>query len=73
MRSRVELVSVLEGRDLTHFDYKSGKFYHSENPFLRVRNRKVLLGHSKHKSIEDSYGFTYSLLSSLSHPIEEDA
>nr|XP_046240652.1 methyl-CpG-binding domain protein 1b isoform X3 [Scatophagus argus] len=40
VRSRVELVSVLEGvLDLTSFDYKTGKFYDGEAPPIRVRNR----------------------------------
>ncbi|XP_030584942.1 uncharacterized protein LOC115780095 isoform X3 [Archocentrus centrarchus] len=40
VRSRVELASVLEGQDLSNFEYKTGKFYDSENPLPRVRNRK---------------------------------
>ncbi|XP_044075545.1 methyl-CpG-binding domain protein 1b isoform X2 [Siniperca chuatsi] len=40
VRSRVELVSVLEGfLDLSAFEYKTGKFYDGEAPPIRVRNR----------------------------------
>ncbi|CAN9512469.1 unnamed protein product [Ophioblennius macclurei] len=40
VRSRVELLSVLEGQlDLSHFDYKTGKFIDSGAPPIRVRNR----------------------------------
>lgn len=52
MRSRVELVSVLEGfLDLATFDYKSGKFYDGEAPPARVRNRVKVLA---------SFGTSYS-------------
>lgn len=41
-RSRVELVSVLNGtRDLTTFDYKSGQFCDGKVPPIRIRTRKV--------------------------------
>ncbi|XP_010733260.1 uncharacterized protein LOC104922198 isoform X1 [Larimichthys crocea] len=40
VRSRVELISVLEGiLDLSHFEYKTGKFYDGEAQPIRVRNR----------------------------------
>ncbi|KAM9362188.1 methyl-CpG-binding domain protein 1b [Symphorus nematophorus] len=40
VRSRVELLSVLEGcLDLTTFEYKTGKFYDGVAPPTRVRNR----------------------------------
>ncbi|XP_073324988.1 methyl-CpG-binding domain protein 1b isoform X2 [Pagrus major] len=40
VRSRVELVSVLEGfLDLSTFDYKTGKFYEGVAPPTRARNR----------------------------------
>lgn len=44
VRSRVELISVLEGQDLSNFEYKTGKFYHGETPLPRIRSRKVSLG-----------------------------
>lgn len=45
VRSRVELVSVLEGfLDLATFDYKTGKFYDGQAPPTRVRNRAKVLG-----------------------------
>ncbi|XP_013771327.1 uncharacterized protein LOC102210116 [Pundamilia nyererei] len=40
VRSRVELISVLEGQDLSNFEYKTGKFYHGETPLPRIRSRK---------------------------------
>ncbi|KAK2862540.1 hypothetical protein Q5P01_002073 [Channa striata] len=40
VRSRVELMSVLEGiLDLSTFDYKSGRLFDGETPPIRVRNR----------------------------------
>ncbi|XP_068450945.1 methyl-CpG-binding domain protein 1b isoform X2 [Clinocottus analis] len=40
VRSRVELVSLMEGQlDLSTFDYKSGKFYDGEAPPVRIRHR----------------------------------
>ncbi|XP_069368322.1 methyl-CpG-binding domain protein 1b isoform X2 [Paralichthys olivaceus] len=40
VRSRVELVSVLEGiLDLSTFDYKSGKFYDGKARPMRIRHR----------------------------------
>lgn len=40
VRSRVELISVMEGHlDLTTFDYKTGKFYDGQAPPIRIRNR----------------------------------
>lgn len=41
-RSRVELVSVLNGiLDLTTFDYKTGQFWDIKLPPIRIRTRKV--------------------------------
>lgn len=41
-RSRVELVSVLNGiLDLTTFDYKTGQFCDGKVPPIRIRSRKV--------------------------------
>lgn len=43
-RSRVELVSVLNGiLDLTTFDYKTGQFWDIKLPPIRIRTRKVSL------------------------------
>ncbi|CAJ1051311.1 methyl-CpG-binding domain protein 1b [Xyrichtys novacula] len=40
VRSRVELLSVLEGQcDLSSFEYKSGKFLEGEVPPIRIRHR----------------------------------
>nr|XP_020448311.1 methyl-CpG-binding domain protein 1-like isoform X2 [Monopterus albus] len=39
VRSRVELASVLEGHDLSTFEYKTGKFHDGEIPPTRFRNR----------------------------------
>ncbi|XP_031135417.1 methyl-CpG-binding domain protein 1b isoform X3 [Sander lucioperca] len=40
VRSRVELISVLEGMfDLSTFEYKSGKFLDGQAPPIRIRNR----------------------------------
>ncbi|KAA8593490.1 hypothetical protein FQN60_009606 [Etheostoma spectabile] len=40
VRSRVELISVLEGTfDLSTFEYKSGKFLDGQAPPIRIRNR----------------------------------
>ncbi|XP_029948429.1 methyl-CpG-binding domain protein 1b isoform X2 [Salarias fasciatus] len=41
VRSRVELLSVVDGQlDMSHFDYKSGKFLDSDAPPIKVRNRR---------------------------------
>ncbi|XP_008408719.1 methyl-CpG-binding domain protein 1b isoform X3 [Poecilia reticulata] len=39
VRSRVELATVLQGTDLTQFEYKSGKFVEGEIPPVRGRPR----------------------------------
>uniref|UniRef100_A0A096M5K9 Methyl-CpG binding domain protein 1b n=1 Tax=Poecilia formosa TaxID=48698 RepID=A0A096M5K9_POEFO len=42
VRSRVELATVLQGTDLTQFEYKSGKFVEGEIPPVRGRPRTKL-------------------------------
>lgn len=39
VRSRVELATVLQGTDLTHFEYKTGKFFEGDVPPVRGRPR----------------------------------
>lgn len=44
VRSRVELISVMEGfLDLSTFEYKTGKFLDGEAPPIRVRSRAKVL------------------------------
>lgn len=44
MRSRVELLSVLDGYlDLTNFEYKSGKFFDGETSLTRIRTRTKVM------------------------------
>lgn len=53
-RSRVELVSVLNGiLDLTTFDYKTGQFCDGKIPPIRIRTRKVSIPQAQRFSIND--------------------
>ncbi|XP_034023180.1 methyl-CpG-binding domain protein 1b isoform X2 [Thalassophryne amazonica] len=51
VRSKVELASVLDGTDLSSFDYKSGKYYNGEMPIRNRTKRKI----REHSSSESSW------------------